>query len=391
MVLLAGLGDRLGPDRRPRPVQVAAGLRPPVPAGGVRLPGDQARSALSGTTSTRDGGAAARAAGRGVRAQVDVLQQPDREHAGEHRAAAVRHERQGYAGDRHDARGTSRCSGTPGSRTSRRCRPRRAGRRRRRCGPRWRAPARSRRRAARSAAPAPSRPSSSPATVNTKSVCCSGTKPGAGLRAVEEPLAEEAAVADRDPGLLDVVAGAARVEVGVGEGEEAVELVLLEEAARDGGDRGGHAAARPAAPASGAVRRRSATTPSTVADSTSMVPRSGWSRISTAGTPAIASIPTTSPRLPPPRGDAAAAAYVGALGDPQRHPDHHGELGELRRLDRHPAELQPRPRAVDGAAHRQHQHQPGDRAEVDERRDDPHPPVVGGQHQRPSAPGRSRR
>jgi hypothetical protein len=35
-------------------------------------------------------------------AQVDVLQQPDGEHAGEHRRAAVRHERQGDAGDRHD-------------------------------------------------------------------------------------------------------------------------------------------------------------------------------------------------------------------------------------------------------------------------------------------------
>ena len=39
-----------------------------------------------------------------------------------------------------------------------------------------------------------------------------GHEARAGLRAVEEPLAEQPAVADRDPGLLDVVAGAARVE-----------------------------------------------------------------------------------------------------------------------------------------------------------------------------------
>ena len=59
-----------------------------------------------------------------------------------------------------------------------------------------------------------------------------GHEARAGLGAVEEPLAEEPAVADRDPRLLDVVAGAARVEVGVGEGEEPVDLVLLEHAAR---------------------------------------------------------------------------------------------------------------------------------------------------------------
>ena len=46
------------------------------------------------------------------------------------------------------------------------------------------------RRAAAISRPAPTRPSSSPATVKTKSVCCSGTKPGPGLGAVEETLAE---------------------------------------------------------------------------------------------------------------------------------------------------------------------------------------------------------
>ena len=42
-----------------------------------------------------------------------------------------------------------------------------------------------------------------------------GHEPGLGLGAVEEPLPEQAAVADRDPGLLGVVAGAAGVEVGL--------------------------------------------------------------------------------------------------------------------------------------------------------------------------------
>ena len=142
--------------------------------------------------------------------------------------------------------------------------------------------------------PAPTRPSSSPATVKTKSVCCSGTKPDAGLRAVEEALAEEPAVADRDPRLLDVVAGAARVEVGVGEGEEPVDLVVLQEARRR---------PRRAAPPMPATARptshqrearTTASTPKTVAESTSIVPRSGWSMISAAGTPAMSSIASTS-------------------------------------------------------------------------------------------------
>ena len=50
------------------------------------------------------------------------------------------------------------------------------------------------------------------------------------LRAVEQPLAEDPAVADRDARLLGVVAGAARVECRVREGHEPVELVVLEHA-----------------------------------------------------------------------------------------------------------------------------------------------------------------
>ena len=128
-----------------------------------------------------------------------------------------------------------------------------------------------------------------------------GHEAGLGLRAVEEALAEEAAVADRDPGLLGVVAGAARVEVGVREGQEPVDLVRLEQVPA------ATATARPPPPAasrrpaSGAAAPDAASTPKTVADSTSMVPRSGCSMISAAGMPAITSIPTTSTAPTSPR------------------------------------------------------------------------------------------
>ena len=158
--------------------------------------------------------------------------------------------------------------------------------------PRSPAPARSRTPSSAISTPAPTRPSSSPATVKMKSVCCSGTKPDAGLRAVEEPLAEQSAVADRDPCLLGVVAGSARVEVGVGEGQEAVDLVGLEQVSGEGRHRGGRRRPRPAATSQRRGAPATASTPKTVAESTSMVPRSGWSMISAAGMPAMTSMPT---------------------------------------------------------------------------------------------------
>ena len=82
-----------------------------------------------------------------------------------------------------------------------------------------------------------------------------GHEAGPGLRAVEQPLAEQAAVADRDPGLLGVVAGAARVEVGVGEGQEPVDLVGLQQVA---GERRRRPTVPPAAASSTSQRRRSA-------------------------------------------------------------------------------------------------------------------------------------
>ena len=172
-----------------------------------------------------------------------------------------------------------------------------------------------------------------------------GHEAGPGLRAVEEPLAEQPAVADRDPRLLGVVAGAARVEVGVGERQEPVDLVVLEQPRRSPPTA---AAATPPATSSAsqrrgrtrrrrARRRRSRT-------STSMVPRSGCSRISAAGMPAISEHQPTTSTQPTRRRRRA----LGALGDDQRHPDHDGQLGELRGLDGQPAEHQPRARAVDG-------------------------------------------
>ena len=85
-----------------------------------------------------------------------------------------------------------------------------------------------------------------------------------------------------------------------------------------------------------------------------MVPRSGCSRISAAGSAGDQRASRPRRRVP----TRLRQRALGALGDEQRHPDHDRELGELRRLDRHAAEHQPRPRAVDRRAHHQHQHQP---------------------------------
>ena len=55
-----------------------------------------------------------------------------------------------------------------------------------------------------------------------------GKKPVARLCGVAKALAEEAARADGDFGLLEVVAVARGVDGGVGKDEEALELVVLE-------------------------------------------------------------------------------------------------------------------------------------------------------------------
>ena len=71
--------------------------------------------------------------------------------------------------------------------------------------------------------------SSSPATVKTKSVCCSGTNWPLVCGAVEEALAEQSAGADRDPGLVGVVARPGGVERAGWRRREAVDLVLLQQ------------------------------------------------------------------------------------------------------------------------------------------------------------------
>ena len=78
-----------------------------------------------------------------------------------------------------------------------------------------------------------------------------------GLRAVEEALPEQSAVADRDPRLRGVVAGAARVVGRIEERGEPVQLVALEHPELDGADRGAARPPRPARRASAcAIRRR---------------------------------------------------------------------------------------------------------------------------------------
>ena len=294
---------------------------------------------------------------------------------GEHRAAAVRHERQRYAGDRHDAQAHAdvleRLEAEPAGDAGR-GEPAEhvvgAGRDHQR-PPDHQAEQRDQDARADQA-------ELLPRDREHEVGVLLGHEAGAGLRAVEEPLAEQPAVADRDPGLLDVVAGAARVEVGVREREEPVHLVLLQQARGHGGHGGRHRATgeqrQPAARGTG--DREHAEDGGREHQHRAEV---GLQQDQRRRQPGDREHPEHVAEAPA----RAAATYVGALGGPERHPDHDRELGELRRLDRQPAEHQPRLRAVDRRAHGQHQHEPGDRRDVDERRDDPHPPVVGGQHQ----------
>ena len=71
----------------------------------------------------------------------------------------------------------------------------------------------------------PMNPSSSPATVNTKSVCCSGTNKPLVCVPWNSPLPGQSAGADGDQRLVDVVAESLRVQLRVGERREPVHLV----------------------------------------------------------------------------------------------------------------------------------------------------------------------
>ena len=122
-----------------------------------------------------------------------------------------------------------------------------------------------------------------------------------------------------------------------------------------------------------------ATTPNTVADSTSIVPRSGWSRISAAGSPAIASMPTTSKeptslvRSEPSVRSATSSAI------PMTTASLANSAGWI---DMPPSRIHDRdPLMV--VAHDEHQHQSDHRGDVHQRREDAHPAVVGGGHHHP--------
>ena len=72
-------------------------------------------------------------------------------------------------------------------------------------------------------------PHSSTKVVKMKSVCFSGRKFSADWVPLQEALAEQAARADGDLGLGDVVAGAQRIAVGIEEGQHALALVFVHE------------------------------------------------------------------------------------------------------------------------------------------------------------------
>ena len=118
-----------------------------------------------------------------------------------------------------------------------------------------------------------------------------------------------------------------------------------------------------------------ASTPKTVAESTSIVPRSGWSRISAAGTPAMTSIPSTSgvltPRRHRPSLRSATSRAMPITTASLANSDGWIDMPPSWSHEREPLMV----RAGD-----QHADEADDRAEVDQRRQDPHPAVVGGQH-----------
>ena len=140
--------------------------------------------------------------------------------------------------------------------------------------------------------PAPTRPASLPRHREDEVGALLGHEARSGLGAVEQSLAEQPAVADGDPGLLNVVAGPARVEVGIAKANRSTWYCL----SRPGGHcrrREGHtgageqqqpAARRPGRREHAEDRRRQHQHRAEV----------GWPMISTAGTPAIASMPITS-------------------------------------------------------------------------------------------------
>ena len=126
-----------------------------------------------------------------------------------------------------------------------------------------------------------------------------GDEAPGGLGALEQALAEQPAGADGDARLVGVVADAARVELGVGEGGEPVDLVVVEHADLHRRRRRRATPATSSPPIQRGGAPDTASTPSTMKTSTSTVPRSGCSMISAIGTAASASASSTSPSRGP--------------------------------------------------------------------------------------------
>ena len=180
------------------------------------------------------------------------------------------------------------------------------------------------------------------------------------LRALEEALAEEAARADRDLRLGDVIAGAERIALGIEEDQHPLALVIVEEAERD------RRRPRPAPPApptnsrSGTPARNITVTP----PSTTIiaVPRSGWTRISAGGN-------ADQQRGRPDRAPAADLARRQQRVE-MRAGEHDHRLHQLGRLQVDEAEIEPALGAAADEAERldddQHaaarSHRPGRRA-----------------------------
>jgi hypothetical protein len=90
-------------------------------------------------------------------------------------------------------------------------------------------------------APSPSSPELLPRDREDEVGLLLGDEPALRLRALEEPLPEQAAGADRDAGLLGVVARRRGGRPRVGEGREPLDLVVLEHAGLDHGEPAQHA------------------------------------------------------------------------------------------------------------------------------------------------------
>ena len=302
---------------------------------------------------------------------MDVEQQPDRHQGGEHRGAAVGHHRQRYAGHRHDAEAHAdvleRLEAEPAH------------------DPRSGQPAEGVVGARRDPDRPPQQHQEQPDDQRgpDQSELLTGDREDEvgvllrdearlGLRAVEETLAEQSPVADGDPGLCRVVAGATWVEIRVHERLEAEQLVALEHAELDGRDGASDGdAGKTEEPALRCARNGDQ--PEDGDRQHEHRPQVGLREDEHGG---YGGDRQRSQHVTVTQG-AALLLALDPLREQQGHPGDHPELRELGGLDGHPPDHDPRAGPVDdGAERRQHEQQPEDRADVDDGCPDPHPAVV---------------